>query len=72
MAAMAYENSALVATFMVARLTLQTRKLWFVGWCRDRPSRAVPLTAPNVKIFLKNKSKWKETKAKKKIKKKRT
>ena len=39
----------LIATFIDARLTLQTRKLWLVGWCRDRPSRALPLTCPNVK-----------------------
>ena len=26
-----------VATFRIARLTLQTRKLWLVGRCRDRP-----------------------------------
>ena len=33
----------LVATFRVARLTSQTRKLWLVGLCRDRPSRAFDL-----------------------------
>ena len=37
------------ATFRVARLTLQTPKLWFVGRCRDRPWRASPSTCPNVK-----------------------
>ena len=33
----------LIATSKVARLSLQTRKLW----CRDRQSRASPLTCPN-------------------------
>ena len=28
-----------------ARLNFQTRKLWLVGRCRDRPSRALPLTS---------------------------
>ena len=28
---------------------LQTRILWLVGRCPDRPSRALPLTCPNVK-----------------------
>ena len=32
----------LIATFGVARLTLQTRELW----CRDRPWRALPLICP--------------------------
>ena len=31
--------------------TLQTRKLWLVGGCRDGPSRGLPLTRPNVKIL---------------------
>ena len=57
---------AVVATFRVARFTLQTRELWLVGGCRDGPSRGLPLTCPNVKN-LKNfkKRKWKETQAKK-------
>ena len=51
----------LIVTFRVARLTLQTRKLWLVGWlvgrCRDRPSRALPLTCPNVKNLRKKQKK---------------
>ena len=39
------------AIFRVARFTLQTRKLWLVGGCRDRTSRVLPLTCPNVKNF---------------------
>ena len=27
-----------IATFKVARLTLQTRKLWLVGWSMSRPT----------------------------------
>ena len=38
-----------LATFGVARLTSQTRKLWLVGRCRDRPSSALPFTCPNEK-----------------------
>ena len=40
---------------------LQGRKINFttsktlVGWCRDGPSRALPLTCPNVKDFEKKK-----------------
>ena len=37
----------MIATFRVARLPLQTRKCWRVGGCRDRQSRALPLTCPN-------------------------
>ena len=48
-----FDIYSFVATFRVARLSSQTRKLW----CRDRPSRALPLTCPNVKILLKNKTK---------------
>ena len=39
----------LVATFRVARFTLQNRKLWLVGRSRARLSRALPLTCPIVK-----------------------
>ena len=42
------ETFEFLATFGVARLTLQTRKLWLVGPCRDRPSSALLLTCPNV------------------------
>ena len=40
-------------------------------WCRDRPSRALPLTCPNVKNLLKNNKKETEKKRKQKKKKKR-
>ena len=43
-----HRQDGFVATFRVARSTLQIRKLWLVGGCRDRPSRALPLTSPNV------------------------
>ena len=58
------KDQDLVATFRVARLTLQTRKLW----CRNGPSRALPLTCPNVKktfcffFFFKKKRKQKNKK----------
>ena len=45
--------SVVAAFSRVARLTLQTRILWLVGRCRDRPSRALLLTCPNVKKKLK-------------------
>ena len=35
------------------KINLQTRKLW----CRDRPSRALLLTCPNVKKLKKQKKK---------------
>ena len=44
-----------VATFRVARLTVQTRKLWLVGVATDHEA---PLACPNVKN-LKNKEKRK-------------
>ena len=53
----------LVATCRVARLTLQTRTLWLVGGCRDRPSRALPLTCPNVQTFEERRT-WTETQEK--------
>ena len=56
----------LVATFRVARSTLNSRKLCLVG-CRDRPWRALPLTCPNVKN-LKEKQKMKRNESKKKCK----
>ena len=63
-----------LATFTVARFTLQTRKLWLVGRCRDRPSRALPWTCPNVKNKNKMNSKIKnrnrQNKKERKIKKK--
>ena len=52
--------SRLVATCRVARLTVQTRTLWLVGGCRDRPSRALPLTCPNVQTFEERRT-WTET-----------
>ena len=46
----------LVATFRVARLTLQNSKT-FVGRCRDRPSSTLPLTCPNVRNLTKKQNK---------------
>ena len=43
-----HQEGVLIATVRVARLTFQTRTLR-LGRCRDRPSRALPLTCPNVK-----------------------
>ena len=45
----------IVLTFGVARLTSRTRKLSLVGGClgRDRPSRALPMTCPNLNNLLK-------------------
>ena len=51
-----FHLTLIIATLRVASLTLQTRKLWLV----DRPSRALPLTCPNVKNFF-NKRKEKKT-----------
>ena len=54
----------LIATFMVARLTLQTRKLWLVGWCRDRPKRKRHAARPS-SLLPKNEKKRKQKKQKK-------
>ena len=43
-----YLRSVLIATFRVARLTLQTRKLWLVGVATDHNARH-PLTCPSAK-----------------------
>ena len=40
---------AVIATFRVASLTLQTRKLWLVGVATDRDA---PLACPKVKTFF--------------------
>ena len=57
-----------IATFRVARLTLQTRKLWLVGVATDRDA---PLACPNVKTFFSKKQK-KEKKRKQKKKQEKT
>ena len=65
------EQDRIFATFRVARLALQTPKLWLV--CRDRPRRALLLTCPNVKNLKKkkrNESKKKQKHEKKNKKKK--
>ena len=58
------EGFFVLVTFGIAGFTLPTPKLWLVGRCRDRPSRALPLTCPNVKnfFFFKKKQKIKERK----------
>ena len=48
-----------------------TNSKTLVGRCRDRPSRALPLTCPNVKNFFKKYEKIKKKKRKKKNEKKR-
>ena len=53
---------ALVATFWVAKLTLQTRKLWLVGRCRYL------LTCPNVKNLLQKENKMRRNESNKKQK----
>ena len=54
------------ATSRVARLTLQTRKLWLVGGCRDRPSRALPLTCTEFFKKIEKIKKFKKIKTDKK------
>ena len=65
-------RTLVIATFRVARLTLQTRIRWLVG-VATRPSRALPLTCLNVKnskfFFEKNKNKFRKMKNQKKTKK---
>ena len=63
------KRTVVIATFRVARFTLQTRQLWLVGRCRDRPSRALPSTCSKGKTFKKQR-KFKKRKQKKTRKKK--
>ena len=64
-------RASLFATFKVARLTLQTRKLWLVGWSMSRPTvPRVTFDLPERKEQKKNKNKNTQKKHEKKRKQK--
>ena len=56
-----FRVARLIATFRVTRLTLQTRKLWLVGRCRDRPKRWRHAARPHPLLTQKKKKKKKQT-----------
>ena len=58
------KKKVFVATFRVAKLTLQTRKLWLVGVATG-PSSTLPLTCPNVKNLEKVKRNARKKKTRK-------